>query len=53
MLSPDQIPEQWSNIASVYERAFEKLTTQFSEEVVRQLDLKPTESVLDVATGTG
>ncbi len=53
MLSPDQIPEQWSNIASGYERAFEKLTIQFSEEVVRQLDLKPSESILDVATGTG
>ena len=53
MLSPDQIPEKWSNIACVYERAFEKLTTQFSEEAVRLLDLKPAESVLDVATGTG
>jgi len=53
MLSPDQIPEKWSNIACVYERAFEKLTAQFSEEAVRLLELKPAESVLDVATGTG
>ncbi len=53
MLSPDQIPEKWSNIASVYERAFEKLTTQFSTEAVRMLDLKPAERLLDVATGTG
>jgi len=53
MLSPDQIPEKWSNIACVYERAFEKLTTQFSEEAVRLLDIKPAETVLDVATGTG
>ncbi len=53
MLSPDQIPDNWGNIASVYERAFEKLTRQFSGEAVRLLDLKPAESVVDVATGTG
>ncbi len=52
-LSPDQIPEGWSNIASVYEKAFEKLTSQFSSEVVRLLDIKPGERVLDVAAGTG
>ncbi len=53
MLSPDQIPEKWSNIASVYERAFEKLTMQFSSEAIRMLDIKPAERLLDVATGTG
>ncbi len=52
-LSPDQIPQGWSNIASVYERAFEKLTSQFSHEALRQLELEQGESVLDVAAGTG
>ena len=50
---PDQIPQGWSNIASVYERAFEKLTAQFSNEAIRLLGIKPGERVLDVATGTG
>lgn len=53
MLSPDQIPEGWSNIASVYEQAFEKLTAQFSSEALRRLQLRSGEHVLDVATGTG
>ena len=52
-LSPDQIPQGWSNIASVYERAFEKLTSQFSGEALRQLELEQGERVLDVAAGTG
>ena len=52
-LSPDQIPHGWSIIASVYERAFEKLTSQFSNEALRLLELEPGEKVLDVATGTG
>ncbi|MCK5002844.1 MAG: class I SAM-dependent methyltransferase [Gammaproteobacteria bacterium] len=53
MLSPDQVPQGWGNIATVYERAFEKLTTQFSDEALHQLALRPGEKVLDVATGTG
>jgi len=52
-LSPDQIPQGWSNIASVYEKSFEKLTSQFSSEAIRLLDIKPDERVLDVAAGTG
>ena len=52
-LSPDQVPQGWSSIASDYERAFEKLTCQFSTEVLRQLDVKPGDKVLDVAAGTG
>ena len=51
--NPDQMPEGWSNIATVYERAFEKLTLQFSVEALNQLELKPGERVLDVAAGTG
>ena len=53
MPSPDQVPQGWGNIAPVYERAFEKLTKQFSDEALRLLALKPGEKVLDVATGTG
>ena len=34
MLSPDLIPQGWSNIATVYERAFEKLTSRFSNEAL-------------------
>lgn len=52
-LGPDQVPEGWSNIASIYERAFEKLTSQFSDEALRQLEIEPGERVLDVAAGTG
>jgi ubiquinone/menaquinone biosynthesis C-methylase UbiE len=52
-LSPDQIPQGWSNIASAYERAFETLTSQFSHEALRQLELEQGERVLDVAAGTG
>ena len=53
MLSPDQVPQGWSDIATVYEKAFEKLTSQFSREALDRLDLGPDESVLDVAAGTG
>lgn len=52
-LSPDQMPQGWSGIASDYERAFEQLTYQFSTEALRQLKMKPGDTVLDVAAGTG
>ncbi len=52
-LSPDQMPEKWSNIASAYHSAFEKLTVQFANNVIEQLNPKSGESVLDVAAGTG
>ena len=51
--SPDQIPEKWGDIASAYGHAFEKLTSQFTDEVISQLSPKTGESVLDVAAGTG
>ncbi len=53
MLSPDQVPQGWSDIATVYEKAFEKLTSQFSREALGRLGLKQDERVLDVAAGTG
>jgi ubiquinone/menaquinone biosynthesis C-methylase UbiE len=53
MLSPDQIPEKWGDIASDYEMAFEGLSSQYAAEVLRLLDLRPGERVIDVAAGTG
>lgn len=52
-LSPDQIPEKWSSIASAYKNAFESLTAQFADDVLSRLAPKTGESVLDVAAGTG
>lgn len=52
-LSADQRPEKWSVIASSYEQSFEGLSSQFAAEVLRLLDLKPGERVIDVAAGTG
>ena len=48
-LSPDQIPEKWGDIASAYSNAFEKLTSQFADDVISRLSPKTGESVLDVA----
>ena len=39
-LSPDQIPEKWGDIASAYGDAFEKLTSQFADEVISKLSPK-------------
>lgn len=52
-LSPDQLPEKWSDIASAYESAFESLTSQFADAVISRLAPARGESVLDVAAGTG
>jgi ubiquinone/menaquinone biosynthesis C-methylase UbiE len=52
-LKPDQIPEGWSQIAEVYERAFEPITEQLAAEALRLLKLEKGDRVLDVATGTG
>jgi len=52
-LTPDQIPEKWGDIASAYGEAFESLTAQFADEVIKQLSPNAGETVLDVAAGTG
>ena len=52
-LSPDQIPEKWGDIAAAYGGAFEKLTSQFADDVITRLAPKTGEKVLDVAAGTG
>ncbi len=52
-LSADQVPEEWSVIASSYEQAFEGLSSQFAAEALRLLKVKPGERLIDVAAGTG
>lgn len=52
-LKPDQMPDGWSKIANVYERAFEPITAQLADEALRKLKLQKGERVLDVATGPG
>ena len=52
-ISPDQIPEKWGSIASAYGEAFEVLTSQFADDVIKRLSPKTGESVIDVAAGTG
>ena len=52
-LSTDQVSANWSVIASAYEEAFEGLSSQFAAEVLKLLNLKPGERVVDVAAGTG
>ncbi len=52
-LSPDQLPGGWGDIASDYEKTFEGLSSQFAADVLRLLNLKPGERVIDVAAGTG
>lgn len=52
-LSPDQDPEGWSRIAPIYEQAFEGLSGQYAADVLRRLELRPGQRVLDVAAGTG
>jgi len=52
-LSPDQMPEKWGDIAAAYGDAFEKLTSQFADDVITRLAPKTGERILDVAAGTG
>ena len=52
-LAPDQQPDGWSSIAEVYEQSFVSMTSQLADAALQQLDIKPGEKVLDVATGTG
>jgi SAM-dependent methyltransferase len=52
-LSFDQTPEGWGDVATGYEKAMEGLTSQYAAEVVRLLQLRSGEKVLDVAAGPG
>lgn len=52
-LQPDQQPAQWDGHVGVYEAVFEPLTNAFSRRAFDQLDLRPSERLLDVAAGAG
>lgn len=49
----DQKPEAWNRFASSYEKTFGQLTVQFAQDVLDMLKIQPSESVIDVAAGTG
>jgi len=51
VLAPDQQPEGWSDIAEVYDQSFVSMTSQLADAALQQLDIRPGEKVLDVATG--
>ncbi len=52
-LTPDQIPEKWGDITTAYGEVFEKLTSQFADDVISKLKPKTGDRILDVAAGTG
>ncbi|MGE5402709.1 MAG: class I SAM-dependent methyltransferase [Ignavibacteriales bacterium] len=49
----DQMPEAWSKFSSNYEQTVEILTSQYAQDVLRLLDIRPGEKVIDVAAGLG
>lgn len=51
--SPDQVPENWSAIASAYEQSFESLSSQFAAHALELLRLTRGDRVIDVGAGTG
>ena len=51
--SPDQMPEKWGDIAPAYGDAFEQLTSQFADHVIKRLSPKTGDRVIDVGAGTG
>ncbi len=53
IVSPDQMPAKWSEIAPQYEQAFEPLSRQFASQLFGLMALRPGERVIDVAAGTG
>jgi ubiquinone/menaquinone biosynthesis C-methylase UbiE len=52
-LQPDQQPHRWDDHVSVYETVFEPFTLQFARPAISALGLAPSQSVLDVAAGSG
>ena len=46
-------PAEWTNIAAAYEEVNEPFMGLWAEEAIRVADLRPTDRVLDVATGPG
>ena len=52
-LTADRIPKGWDDDAEAYDRVAFPVTSQYATEAVRQLEVKPGDSVLDVAAGSG
>ena len=52
-IPPEQRAEAWSDSAEGYEVFAEAVTSQFAEDAVRLVHIKPGSHVLDVAAGTG
>jgi SAM-dependent methyltransferase len=46
-------PKEWTNIAAAYEEVNEPFMALFADEAIRMAGLRPTDRVLDVATGPG
>ncbi|HVW30773.1 MAG TPA: methyltransferase domain-containing protein [Polyangiaceae bacterium] len=46
-------PAEWTNIAAAYEEVNEPFMGLWAQEAIRVADLRPTDRVLDVATGPG
>jgi ubiquinone/menaquinone biosynthesis C-methylase UbiE len=53
VMSVDQKPDAWSEIASHYEATFESLTLQYAHRVAEVLRIRPGVDVIDIAAGTG
>ena len=52
-LQPDQQPARWDDHVAVYESAFEPLTNAFARRALALLDLRPGETLIDIAAGSG
>lgn len=52
-LSPQQLPETWSAVATGYDEEFARLTGGYSDELLDLVGLELDEQVLDVAAGSG
>jgi ubiquinone/menaquinone biosynthesis C-methylase UbiE len=46
-------PAEWTTIAAAYEEVLEPYMGRWAEEAIRVAELRPTDRVLDVATGPG
>jgi ubiquinone/menaquinone biosynthesis C-methylase UbiE len=52
-IPPEQRADAWSRCAEAYDVLAEAVTSQFAEDAVRLVRVKPGAQVLDVAAGTG
>jgi SAM-dependent methyltransferase len=52
-LQPDQRAADWDDHVAVYEAVFEPLSLAFARRAIALLDLRPGETLIDVAAGSG